>query len=258
MLDALAQAIDEQIIARPVTLAPKRAPGRPAEAPAARARGRCHGQPALARGRHARPRYGHAARGARDAGRDGKGARPEASGVRHTTTHGPRCACSPWGTTCGACSPPAGPRAPRAATSPQRPPRRLWALPNPRPARLSLLRDRLLRRHARLRRGHDSTEVGDPNLDYSPATRETSTHPMRVGVRLALVLVISALLLRSESTPGGKPSLIVPDAVDSPPRWPALPQAIFIPPHVPASKESYSDSLSPVPLPSSDAKFAHR
>jgi len=110
VLDALAEAIDEQIIARPVTLAPKRAQGRPAEAPAARACGRRHGQPALARGRHARPRYGHAARGARDAGGDGKGARPEASGVRRTTTHGPRRACSPWGTTCGACSPPAGPR----------------------------------------------------------------------------------------------------------------------------------------------------
>lgn len=258
MLDALAAAIDEQIIARPVTLAPKRAQGRPAEAPAARARGRRHGQPALARGRHARRRYGHAARGARDAGGDGKGARPEASGVRRTTTHGPRRACSPWSTTCGACSPPAGPRrasccnvSSAAAASPVGP-------SECRPARLSLLRDRLLRRHARLRRGHDSTEVGDLNLDYSPATRETSTHPMRVGARLALVLVISALLLRSESTPGGKPSLIVPDAVDSPPRWPALPQAIFIPPHVPASKESYSDSLSPVPLPSSDAKFAHR
>ena len=238
MLDALAAAIDEQIIARPVTLAPKRAQGRPAEAPAARARGRRHGQPALARGRHARRRYGHAARGARDAGGDGKGARPEASGVRRTTTHGPRRASC-----CNVSS--------AAAASPVGP-------SECRPARLSLLRDRLLRRHARLRRGHDSTEVGDLNLDYSPATRETSTHPMRVGARLALVLVISALLLRSESTPGGKPSLIVPDAVDSPPRWPALPQAIFIPPHVPASKESYSDSLSPVPLPSSDAKFAHR
>jgi len=92
VLDALAAAIDEQIIARPVTLAPKRALAMQEET--AKELGPKH--PAF----DAQPRTARGAPAAPGAPRAGRAHHPRARG------------------------------APRAATSPQRPPRRLWALPN--------------------------------------------------------------------------------------------------------------------------------